>query len=154
MKLYSCSFERSNGLKMLTCKRSSSQLLVAYVALGIIALSSSGASCPISYSDGPSSRPIIMGGMYDLKCETQYCRPRGQSQWSEFCKFDRGSWSNHPQLCQTSEQVSQNINLIGQARNNPVLPLKPCDFFPYIRGRTLWLVGYVPKRFFFGCLVQ
>ena len=129
---------------MQTCKMRTPQVLVACLALGYIALAASDESCPISYSDGCSSRPLLMGGIYDQECKTQYCTSRGQSQWSDFCKFDRGGWSNHPQLCQSAD-AQQNIKIIGQARNNPVLPLKPCDLFPYIRGRTVWLVGYVPS---------
>jgi hypothetical protein len=42
-----------------------------------------------------------------------------------------------------SEQAQLGLTMAQQARGGEALQLAPCGLYPYLRGRTLWIMGWV-----------
>jgi len=109
--------------------------MVAALFLGVIA-TASGQSCPASYGYG-TSKPLLLGGLYESNVCTSGCKSRN-SDWGKECRFDpnQGQWG----VC-TWEQRQQSLPYLEAAGRGAALNMKPCDIWPYIRGRTLWIIG-------------
>jgi hypothetical protein len=64
-------------------------------------------------------------------------RPRSATRWDQ-CKFRTGS----PEfgVC-TQEQRNASLSMAQQLYNGAATQLTPCQLYPFLRGRTLWLIG-------------
>ncbi|BDA49809.1 hypothetical protein COCOBI_14-4290 [Coccomyxa sp. Obi] len=102
------------------------------------------ASCPlvyerIRYEDmlRGEARPYLMGERQRPACVN--CDR--DELWSHFCQFK----SHGPKCPQHDQDLLFNTLMdrakVGAVGAKDLLELTPCDLFPYIRGRTLWLVG-------------
>jgi hypothetical protein len=41
----------------------------------------------------------------------------------------------------SAEQLAINAKVMAQLHGGAPLKLQPCDLWPYLRGRTLWIIG-------------
>ena len=132
-------------------------LLAACLLLGAAATDSHG--CP--QSDGSNSlaeATRTSGEDGDVpflfrKQQAQIC-PNGDQhscanplpyRWQQFCTFDPsvgGGWAEY-MVCDEDRQQSivQYYKDRGVAGFDKLLAFSPCDLWPLIRGRTLWIVG-------------
>ncbi|EIE18670.1 hypothetical protein COCSUDRAFT_45154 [Coccomyxa subellipsoidea C-169] len=102
------------------------------------------ASCPLVYQRihydemaRGEARPYLMGERQRPGCVN--CDK--DELWSHFCQF-----RSHGPRCPPHDQQLLFDTLLDRAKvgapgSRELLELTPCDLFPYIRGRTLWLVG-------------
>jgi hypothetical protein len=79
------------------------------------------------------------GGEFDCANPLPY-------RWQHFCTFDRaagGGWAAY-MVCDETRQQSV-VDYYRSKRDVPnlaaMLAFSPCDLWPLIRGRTLWVVG-------------
>jgi hypothetical protein len=63
-----------------------------------------------------------------------------QPRSAEECKYP--SSSKAFAVC-SDEQRALGLQMARKLHGGAPLRMSPCDIFPYIRGRTLWLVGCV-----------
>eukprot|EP00879_Flechtneria_rotunda_P032983 GHRR01036490.1.p1 GENE.GHRR01036490.1~~GHRR01036490.1.p1 ORF type:complete len:270 (+),score=41.93 GHRR01036490.1:450-1259(+) len=102
-------------------------------------------SCPVQYKSGSDltdqvsvnfTQPLLFGGYYD-RCSAG-CQSR-QDEWGQRCKLDPTSkiaWG----LCETWQRprILQEAMKID---NGALMQFGPCDMYPYLGNRTLWLIG-------------
>jgi hypothetical protein len=48
--------------------------------------------------------------------------------------------SNRFGICNAKQRVAA-LDMARKLRDGGALKLSPCDLWPYLRGRTLWLLG-------------
>lgn len=110
------------------------------LALAVLAVVlSTGASaqdCKAMYKQG--GKPLLFGGMGEAgRCVGSSCQPR-TTFWAKTCAFNSESgWG----VC--NEQQARNaLDKVGRSLGGgEALRMTPCDLLPYLRGRTLWLLG-------------
>lgn len=61
---------------------------------------------------------------------------------TSICRFDAAA--TQPLDC-TAEQTAAAQLLANGAEDGAPMRLSPCDLYPYLRGRTLWLIGWVAQ---------
>lgn len=110
--------------------------------------SKSAAACPFSYQRhnlddirSKAKRPYLFGGIYDPSRPCPNCKRGGL--WANYCGF-RGLekvpfW--HMQMCNSSTVDAVIADTLGQSNAADVLTMTPCDMYPYLRGRTTWIIG-------------
>jgi hypothetical protein len=121
-------------------------LVIALVSRA--ALSYAQEHCPVHYADSSyRSRPVLFGGLTSTSCQglpnSPGCAPRDNAtKWSRACNFTprQGSSLVNTEMC-TEEQVQGVISLLRSLDKEEILSFTPCDLWPYLRGRTLWLIG-------------
>ncbi|KAF6252526.1 hypothetical protein COO60DRAFT_1552723, partial [Scenedesmus sp. NREL 46B-D3] len=103
-------------------------------------------SCPVYYKrqelehiqDGRD--PYLFGGIYkERPCLN--CRRGGL--WSKFCSFGtqptgQPHWDQ--QIC-SAQQTGFVKSTLRLKQGPEMLQLTPCDLWPHLRGRTLWVIG-------------
>jgi hypothetical protein len=52
------------------------------------------------------------------------------------CSFAQDQWG----MCDSS-QIANNMNVARSLGGGGAMNLSPCDILPYLRGRTLWILG-------------
>ncbi|BDA42198.1 hypothetical protein COCOBI_03-0850 [Coccomyxa sp. Obi] len=106
------------------------------------------AKCPLVYQRPTMEelrtrqvRPYVFGGQQRPSCKNCHSvRDRGRV---EFCAYTPHSYSP---ICPHKDQESLLQYFLERADNGStwaqgLLQLTPCDLWPFIRGRTLWLMG-------------
>ncbi|KAF6252248.1 hypothetical protein COO60DRAFT_544594 [Scenedesmus sp. NREL 46B-D3] len=94
-------------------------------------------TCSVEYSSqGPS---LLFGGV-SSRCVSG-CQPRNRVQpndWGNVCAFNPNGtvWG----VC-TAHQARNSFEFAKKLGGGSILQLSPCDLVPYLRGRTLWLIG-------------
>lgn len=108
---------------------------------GADAASNSSSDCPLQFTD-TKARPggLLLGGVLATgACLDGKGKPCPRSgYWSEECKMPTMSQSFA--TCD-EEQRAAGLLLAEKLRGGEALRASPCDLYPYIRGRTLWLIG-------------
>ncbi|KAF6251417.1 hypothetical protein COO60DRAFT_619659 [Scenedesmus sp. NREL 46B-D3] len=107
------------------------------------------ATCPFTYEEhslgdirSGAKRPYLFGGIYNqTKRDCINCQRGGL--WANFCSFSsKGNavpfWDN--QLC-SSQTVDAVIGRVLKQNNHDLLSMTPCELWPYLRGRTTWVIG-------------
>uniref|UniRef100_A0A383VEI9 Uncharacterized protein n=1 Tax=Tetradesmus obliquus TaxID=3088 RepID=A0A383VEI9_TETOB len=94
-------------------------------------------TCPVEYSS--EGRPLLFGGV-SSRCVSG-CQSRAAVQpndWGNVCSFDpaKNVWG----IC-TEQQAKNSFELAKKLGGGSILQLSPCDLVPFLRGRTLWLLG-------------
>lgn len=67
-----------------------------------------------------------------------FSRPPPPARRWEVCKFK--SYMTDAKDC-TAEQTQATIQLAQREVGNAPMELSPCDMYPLLRGRTMWLIG-------------
>lgn len=106
-------------------------------------------TCPFTYEEhslvdirSGAKRPYLFGGIYNqTKRECINCKREGL--WANFCSFSTGKkavpfWDN--QLC-SSQTVDSVVSRVLEQNNHDLLSMTPCELWPYMRGRTTWVIG-------------
>lgn len=103
-------------------------------------------SCPVYYERQDVQQiqqgrvPYLFGGIYkDRPCLN--CKRGGL--WSKYCSFGaqptgQPHWDQ--QTC-SGQQTGFFLRALGLKQGPEMLQLTPCDLWPYLRGRTLWVIG-------------
>ncbi|KAK9841328.1 hypothetical protein WJX74_003987 [Apatococcus lobatus] len=112
-------------------------------------------ACPFKYNRlglqdilDKKAQPYILGGKQKPRCSN--CK--ADRSWAHTCQFDgQGS------TCTPESQDDFLSLLLSRAKDASsayaeMLTMTPCDLFPYLRGRTLWLVGDATMREFMQAL--
>lgn len=87
-----------------------------------------------------TEKPYLLGGHQKPNCST--CKKEGEDEtWALFCSFK----SSGP-VCRPDSQAELLDFWLGRAdRGAPgvrdMLTSTPCDLWPFIQGRTVWVVG-------------
>ncbi|WIA23718.1 hypothetical protein OEZ85_000404 [Tetradesmus obliquus] len=94
-------------------------------------------TCPVEYSS--EGRPLLFGGV-SSRCVSG-CQSRAAvkpNDWGNVCSFDpeKNVWG----IC-TEQQAKNSFELAKKLGGGSILQLSPCDLVPFLRGRTLWLLG-------------
>eukprot|EP00882_Tetradesmus_deserticola_P013284 GHRQ01014091.1.p1 GENE.GHRQ01014091.1~~GHRQ01014091.1.p1 ORF type:complete len:538 (+),score=152.89 GHRQ01014091.1:624-2237(+) len=103
----------------------------------LVVCTANGQDCPVEYSSqGPS---LLFGGV-SSRCLSG-CQSRKAVQpndWGNVCTFNPNGtvWG----VC-TAQQAQRSLELAKKLGGGSILQLSPCDLVPYLRGRTLWLLG-------------
>jgi hypothetical protein len=112
------------------------------------ALNKPAATCPIQYTrhslEDISSRaktPYLLGGIYDDSRNCRNCKRGGL--WADFCSFQPLGKSRYydMQLCSSSTVEAVVNGALKQDNAADLLTLTPCDLWPYLKGRTTWIIG-------------
>jgi hypothetical protein len=102
--------------------------------------------CPVVYKPYSVQQiqqgrvPYLFGGIYkDRPCLN--CKRGGL--WSKFCSFGaqptgQAHWDQ--QLC-SAQQTGFIESTLRLKHGAEMLQLTPCDLWPHLRGRTLWVIG-------------
>ncbi|GBF96537.1 hypothetical protein Rsub_09120 [Raphidocelis subcapitata] len=110
------------------------------VALALLsALAGVRADCPVSY--GGSSKALLFGGLHDASCTVQrsgMACPFRSPKWRDMCRYDPSA-VKFP-VC-SADQAKASLELATKLHGGEPLRLSPCDLYPYLRGRTLWILG-------------
>lgn len=105
-------------------------------------------TCPVQYSqhslDDIRSRaklPYLLGGIYDDSRKCSNCKRGGL--WADFCGFKalRKSRYYDMQLCNSDTVDAVIDGALKQDYAADMLTMSPCDLWPYLRGRTTWVIG-------------
>jgi hypothetical protein len=103
-------------------------------------------SCPVHYERQELQQiqqgrvPYLFGGIYaDRPCLN--CKRGGL--WSKFCSFGaqptgQPHWDQ--QIC-SAQQTGFFKGVLSLRQGPEMLQLTPCDLWPHLRGRTLWVIG-------------
>ncbi|KAI8471073.1 MAG: hypothetical protein J3K34DRAFT_244030 [Monoraphidium minutum] len=100
-------------------------------------------SCPVTYElTQPRGGPgMLMGGVLN----TAACRSADSGAacersgyWAEECRMQTSS--NEFGVCDDAQRAV-GLGVARKIKGGAPLRLSPCDLFPYLRGRTLWLMG-------------
>ena len=98
------------------------------------------AECPYPYDRHSIDRirqgqtPYLFGGSREPHC--RHCG--SDKNWSNFCKFDNVLPGNP--AC-GKERKKWLIDGFLEREFYDILTVTPCDMFPLVRGRTVWIVG-------------
>jgi hypothetical protein len=106
-----------------------------------------GDACPVRYERhrlqdiaSGSKRPYLLGGIYD-KADCVNCHRGGLA--ASFCSFrpaGKAPFWDH-QLCESGTVAAFLARTLSSKDAKEVLTMTPCDLWPLMRGRTLWIVG-------------
>lgn len=105
-------------------------------------------TCPVRYSkhsiEDIRSRakvPYLLGGIYDESRNCSNCKRGGL--WADFCSFKPLGKSRYydMQLCSSSTVEAVVDSALKQDNAADLLTLTPCDLWPYLKGRTTWIIG-------------
>lgn len=122
-------------------------LIIGHYATAVAVVEPAG-TCPIQYSrhslDDIRSRaktPYLLGGIYDEGRNCTNCKRGGL--WADFCGFKPLGKSRYydMQLCSSSTVDAVVDGALKQDNAADLLTLTPCDIWPYLKGRTTWIVG-------------
>jgi hypothetical protein len=110
-------------------------LLLASIA----AAASQADDCPVRYA-GAREGGLLLGGVLNAaSCRTAKGEPCQRSGfYAEECKLPTSSTSFG--VC-NEEQRSAGLAVAQKLYGGDALAASPCDLWPFIRGRTLWLIG-------------
>eukprot|EP00877_Chromochloris_zofingiensis_P014357 jgi/Chrzof1/9175/Cz03g38220.t1 len=111
--------------------------LLLVMLLATAGTTSAQSSCPVTYSKPPGSRPLLYGGIYDDGVCKSGCKSRTDF-WGKACAFNPATsgWGTCSAL-----QQRKTLSYATQLGTAASLQLSPCDLWPYLKGRTLWLIG-------------
>jgi hypothetical protein len=98
--------------------------------------------CSKMYRAG--GKPLLFGGLAD-RC-VQNCQSRDDF-WGRTCSFDRGEWG----MCDDN-QAANAMKVAQTLGGGAAMQLKPCDLVPYLRGRTLWILGDSHAKAFYKAI--
>ncbi|KAI8468653.1 MAG: hypothetical protein J3K34DRAFT_426509 [Monoraphidium minutum] len=93
--------------------------------------------CPLNYWKAPDR--MLFGGLQDSMCskpDGAHCDRSGW--WWEQCKNPTSS--NAFGVC-NEQQRADALSIAQQLQGGAPLKTTPCDLYPFLRGRTLWLIG-------------
>lgn len=92
-------------------------------------------SCKTMYR--PGRQPLLFGGVAEPKrCVGKACQSRTDF-WGKTCAFTGESgWG----VC-TPQQAANALKIGMTLGGGAAATLTPCDLLPYLRGRTLWILG-------------
>lgn len=141
---------------MATSSSSSTRIVLLFVVL-LAALQQSYAApeqqetpvpCPIHYTrhslDQITSKektPYLLGGIYDDSRPCPNCERGGL--WSNFCGFRNlhksAFWQ--AQVCNSRTVADAIDSALRQDNAAELLTMTPCDMWPFLRGRTTWVIG-------------
>eukprot|EP00879_Flechtneria_rotunda_P033155 GHRR01036692.1.p1 GENE.GHRR01036692.1~~GHRR01036692.1.p1 ORF type:complete len:139 (+),score=7.53 GHRR01036692.1:62-478(+) len=111
------------------------------------AIESRNVICPFDYVPhslddikSGAKKPYLFGGIFDSGRNCVNCKRGGL--WPSFCGFKHTGkvpfWDN--QVCNNTT-VEAIIKHTLQQNNAGLLQMTPCELWPYLRGRTTWIVG-------------
>lgn len=108
----------------------------------------SAVTCPVQYSKhslddirSKAKLPYLLGGIYDSSRQCSNCKRGGL--WAEFCSFKALGKSRFydMQLCNSNNVAAVVDGALKQQYAADLLTMSPCDLWPFLRGRTTWVIG-------------
>eukprot|EP00775_Hariotina_reticulata_P002003 gene2003-2325_t len=126
----------------------------AWLALLGLLVSSSSKACPVAYSDSSMSdddhiaTPLLFGGYYS-RCKSG-CQPRDDMWSNEVCRYDPEAFTTI-NTCEGWQRTAL-LNTASQLSGGALEHFSPCDLYPYLQNRTLWLVGDSHTKGFYAAL--
>jgi hypothetical protein len=140
---------RSKGRACVGCTLLFLVLAQTYRLSAAIPEEVSTSTCPFTYEEhslvdirSGAKRPYLFGGIFNqTQRDCINCKRGGL--WANFCSFSIRSkavpfWDN--QLC-SSQTVDAVIGRVLEQNNHDLLSMTPCELWPYLRGRTTWVIG-------------
>jgi hypothetical protein len=104
---------------------------------------------------GRTNRPNPPAGCYSCSGCRPRCTPSGQPALPHYVQLTsppRRAFKSRAEECKfptssdgfgvcNEEQRAAGLKIAEQLHGGDAMRTTPCDLFPYIRGRTLWLIG-------------
>lgn len=86
----------------------------------------------------PGSKPLLFGGLGEPgRCVGSSCQTRG-SFWGKTCSMTADSgWGT----CSPAQAANAFATVGKSLGGGEAARMTPCDLLPYLRGRTLWILG-------------